>query len=166
MKIVKFFKNNINKYSFQAIIWAFWSLLCFALLTIFLCYITFSMLKIDVFTYQSILWLLIILFFTVILPILIFTIVLIFLFFKEKEFFFSDFFIRNEFLTKNPLYLFICILSFLLEIVLILLSLTLTIRMFVVDTEGTFFIFIHFGFPILIIIFLLYLLARKIFIYK
>ena len=29
MKIVKFFKNNINKYSFQTIIWAFWVQIAF-----------------------------------------------------------------------------------------------------------------------------------------
>lgn len=165
MKIINFFKNNINKYSFQSIVWFFWLFIGFILTVIYLCYLSFNILNIDsLYDFQSVLWLLLVFIPTAFLPITIYVIGLIYLFFKEKEKLSPDFLIKNKTLTTNSLYLSICIISFLLEMVFIILSLYWAIRLFVIDIENM--LLLLFCLPIIIVISLIYLLARKIFIHK
>ena len=166
MKIMNFFKNNINKYSFQSITWTFWLQICIMLIIFIVSYIIFNFLNINIYSYQAALWFLLMLIPSVILPITIFTAFFSYLFFKEREIKFPNFIIKNKFLTTNPIYIFLCVISYIIEILFIVLSLILILRMFILDFEENLYCFVVFCCPVLLIIFLLYLLARKLFIHN
>ena len=167
MKIMNFFKNNINKYSFQSIAWTFWLQIC--VLSLFI--LTISILPQDL-SYdieQALTYIIEIIIFVLFIPILIlinsFTF-FSYLFFKEKEIKFPNFTIKNKFLTTNPIYIFLCIISYIVEVFFIVLSSILILRMFILDFKENLYCFVIFCCPVLLILFLLYLLARKIFIHK
>ena len=158
MKIVNFFKNNINKYSFQTIIWAFWVQIAF--LSVFIRnlnlftdhsdFIIFLALSLPVF----------------VIPIANLILILVYILFKEKEKYSSGFVIKNKFLINNPIYKLLCILSFGFIVIFLISTTILSIYFIVWNIQDDFLTFVIFTLPILIIIFLLYLLARKFFIYK
>lgn len=158
MKIINFFKNNINKYSFQTIIWAFWVQIAF-LLT-FICnlnhftdhsdFIIFLALSLPVF----------------VIPIANLILILVYILFKEKEKYSRGFVIKNKFLINNPIYKLLCILSFGFIVIFLISTTILSIYFVIWNIQDGFLTFVIFTLPILIIIFLLYLLARKFFIYK
>ena len=158
MKIVKFFKNNINKYSFQTIIWAFWVQIAF--LSVFIHnlnhfteysdFIIFLALSLPVF----------------VIPIANLILILVYILFKEKEKYSSGFVIKNKILINNPIYKLLCILSFGFIVIFLISTTILSIYFVIWNIQDGFLTFVIFTLPILIIIFLLYLLARKFFIYK
>ena len=158
MKIVKFFKNNINKYSFQTIIWAFWVQIAF--LSVFIHnlnhfteysdFIIFLALSLPVF----------------VIPIANLILILVYILFKEKEKYSRGFVIKNKFLINNPIYKLLCILSFGFIVIFLISTTILSIYFVIWNIQDGFLTFVIFTLPILIIIFLLYLLARKFFIYK
>ena len=158
MKIVIIFKNNINKYSFQTIIWAFWVQIAF--LSVFIHnlnhfteysdFIIFLALSLPVF----------------VIPIANWILILVYFLFKEKEKSSIGFVIKNKFLINNPIYKLICILSFGFIVIFLISTTILSIYFIIRNIQDDFLTFVIFTLPILIIIFLLYLLARKFFIYK
>ena len=158
MKIINFFKNNINKYSFQAIIWTFWVQIAFLLA--FICnlnlftdysdFIIFLALSLPVF----------------VIPIANLILILVYILFKEKEKYSGRFVIKNKFLTNNPIYKLLCILSFCFIVIFLISTTILSIYFIIWNIQDDFFTFVIFTLPILTIIFLLYLFVRKIFIYK
>ena len=149
MKIMNFFKNNINKYSFQSVCWVF--TLQMTILGLFIQNLKY----LEPFQYKI---LFLVLSFPIFLvPIMNSIYVWIYLFFKEKEKCSADFVIKNNFLTKNPIYLLFCIISFCIVVVWIT-STTISSLYYIKDDFPTFIIL---TLPTLIVVFVLYLLARK-----